>query len=603
MELYKVESFPAHARVERMHRKTPRRQLTTEALEQRQCLAASLGWDGPGQGSADLNYYIGNGPDGLAQEVFETTIERALDVWSDVIDVNFTRTSLPNQLDSLDFTSQRLDGANGTLAQAYFPDDLNPARIAGDIQFDTSEDWEVGNAQGRGAFDLMQVAVHEIGHALGIEHLEHSGSVLAPFVSASQQFTSLSSHDIDAALAIYAREPGSAGLDDDSHSHDDLHGDISEPSSSDDFSQPETIGEEDTEASNPNFRPWQRHWRLGDVWLRIGGRMIATENQHNAVSPADVNQDGLVTARDALSLINFMVNPDADSTDLLVDANNDGYVSPTDALFVINEFTRIRLGTPTPGILTSFESAEPEADAGSLDESSTDGDLADADREDTDQDLTDDSSNGEAGEQQDTNDDMTTDDPANDEASLEEDSEYRPGLGWGIERLFEIADDNDDGQVTEDEVSSHLWNRISVVDANANGGITLEEIDEYLPSRGERHFNRLDANEDGFITADEVSDSIWERLSSADANDDGQISQEELTEYAESRPSAVFRHLDDNDDGQITEDEVGSFAWRFLVMLDVDDSGSITPDESPINRSGFRSTVESFFQGFRYFSW
>src|SRR5262245_43179153 len=120
-----------------------RRQPRLETLEGRLCLASSVGWDGPGQGHASLTYTIGNAPASLGQAAVEMAIETALHAWSAVADLTFTRTSQPNRPDSIDFTFRRIDGPGGTLAQSYFPDDLNPARIAGDVQFDASESWEV----------------------------------------------------------------------------------------------------------------------------------------------------------------------------------------------------------------------------------------------------------------------------------------------------------------------------------------------------------------------------------------------------------------------------------------------------------------------------
>ena len=47
-----------------------RRALSVEGLEERRMLAASVGWDGPGTGSAQLSYYIGQAPNGISQSTF-----------------------------------------------------------------------------------------------------------------------------------------------------------------------------------------------------------------------------------------------------------------------------------------------------------------------------------------------------------------------------------------------------------------------------------------------------------------------------------------------------------------------------------------------------
>ena len=198
-------NFTRNSQMRRARKRPGRIQSDTtyEALESRQLLA-SVGWDGPGQGGAELTYFIGRAPDGISQSQFESTIEQALKVWADVVDVKFTQTNQAGLSDSLDFTSRPIDGQGGTLARAYFPDDVNPSRIAGDVEFDSNDSWEVGNARGGRAFDLLYVAVHEIGHALGIEHIHSHSAVLAPSVHANQTFEGLSQHDIDAAMEIYA---------------------------------------------------------------------------------------------------------------------------------------------------------------------------------------------------------------------------------------------------------------------------------------------------------------------------------------------------------------------------------------------------------------
>jgi len=182
-----------------------------ENLEDRLCMAvASAGWDGPGKGTANLTYFLANTPAGLSKADVSAAIKTALDTWSQVAAVRFTESKTPGQAKQLDISFGKIDGAGGILAQAYFPADVNPSRIAGDVQFDSSENWEIGNARGPSAFDLVQIAVHEFGHALGLDHSNMTSAILAPSVSANEYFTALDRDDVDAILSIYAPASGSS---------------------------------------------------------------------------------------------------------------------------------------------------------------------------------------------------------------------------------------------------------------------------------------------------------------------------------------------------------------------------------------------------------
>lgn len=168
--------------------------------------AQSQGWDGAGQGSATLTYYVGAIPTGfsLTSADVESALATAFAAWSSVASVTFTQTDTAGLDDSIDFTFARIDGQGRTLAYSYFPDDVNSNPLAGDVRFDSTETWEIGNSAGTSAFDFLLVAAHEIGHSIGLDHLQAAGSVMFASVSSSATFTSLTDADILAARVLYA---------------------------------------------------------------------------------------------------------------------------------------------------------------------------------------------------------------------------------------------------------------------------------------------------------------------------------------------------------------------------------------------------------------
>ncbi len=274
-----------------------RRSLRAESLESRMCMAASLGWDGPGLGSATLTYSVDASASRLDSADVQSAIETALKAWSDIANIKFIPTNQIGLRDSLDFSFVPIDGSGGTLAQAYLPDDVNPSRIAGDIEFDSSENWEVGNSLGTRATDLVLVAVHEIGHALGLEHDDTVGSTLNATISPNASFTSLPPSDVDSILALYAPADTllSQGVDE-TIVNDNVE---------------ETTPPSEQQDSTPRLNPWARRsprnsHPSGHGFKHFQPRTDETSSTDTPADEASSNSE-LTTRLDHNTLLNHLV--------------------------------------------------------------------------------------------------------------------------------------------------------------------------------------------------------------------------------------------------------------------------------------------------------
>ena len=170
------------------------------------------GWDGPGLGSANIDYYLGwsgapsdDGLDfgGLALSVVESELRNAMNTWEAVADITFNylgnaaddAISDPGRAadpwgsvgnETLVVYAHGQEAANqfpfdgpgllSIFAHAFGPPDIPEGfsyAIAGNIHMDGDENWLTGLADGTlyssvSGIDLETIFLHELGHSLGL---------------------------------------------------------------------------------------------------------------------------------------------------------------------------------------------------------------------------------------------------------------------------------------------------------------------------------------------------------------------------------------------------------------------------------------------------
>ncbi|XP_077236674.1 metalloendoproteinase 2-MMP-like [Tasmannia lanceolata] len=144
-------------------------------------------------------------------QVLSRVFTRAFARWSAVVPLTFTETSFYFGADlKIGFFSgdhgdgEPFDGVLGTLAHSFSPTD-------GRFHLDAAENWVAEGDVSSSEIDLESVAVHEIGHLLGLGHTSVEDAIMFPSISSGTKKVELVTDDILGIQLLYGSNPNYNG--------------------------------------------------------------------------------------------------------------------------------------------------------------------------------------------------------------------------------------------------------------------------------------------------------------------------------------------------------------------------------------------------------
>ncbi|KAK4791845.1 hypothetical protein SAY86_032258 [Trapa natans] len=161
----------------------------------------------------DLTYAFD--PQDNLTDTAKAAFARAFQKWADVTPLTFTEISSYSAADiTIGFFTgdhgdgEPFDGVLGTLAHAFSPTN-------GRFHLDGAESWvvegDVTKSSVSTAVDLESVAVHEIGHILGLGHSSVSEAIMYPTISSRTRKVDLAADDIQGIQVLYGSNPNNNG--------------------------------------------------------------------------------------------------------------------------------------------------------------------------------------------------------------------------------------------------------------------------------------------------------------------------------------------------------------------------------------------------------